>query len=1481
MAGIVLAFMLVAARLILLEIGSRQGMRLDQFQLQVERISRDSASLLILSQDYLMHGTARAERQWHEVHASVTRALPLASQHSAALQAGFASLRETAAGLPELFDALKRVSTDPDRARAQPRLDMLAEHLLTETGRIRDGAFELSEKLLDIRREAQLWERRVTLAAMVSFAALVLAIGAVVFRFVLRPMIALEKAARAVSSGDLSARSGYRANDEFGRLAQTFDNMTHSLHERTTTLETSRRDLQNIVDAMPSVIGYWDRALVNRFANQAYRSWFGVDPEQMPGMHVSTVLGARFEEYRPRMEAVLRGEPQTFERNLDSVDGRGERHAMTHYLPDVVDGEVRGFYAFVHDITQQTRDKASLAAALRETEALLSTIRLHAIFSVADRAGKIIDVNENFCAITGYSREELLGQNHRIVNSGVQDRTFWAGMWNTIASGQPWRGEICNRAKDGSLYWVDSIIAPFVGEHGEIEKFISVRTDITPAKHIEQKLRASEAFLDRTGAVAGVGGWELDVRSQVLSWSARTYRIYEVESDYVPRIDSVMNFYAADVRVTLQSALAEGVSRGGAWDMELPFVTAKGKHRWMRLVGASEAEGGEVVRLVGAAQDVTDRRQAEEALQKSNEHFEIATSAARLGVWELDVASNTLKANDLLYELFRRVRRGEAEAVEGWFDAIHDEDLERVKLDLERAFVGERPFDTQFRICWPDGEVRHMRATGQVARRADGTPVRLAGINEDVTAARRAELALHETSSLLRSVLESASEVSIIATDPQLTITVFNAGAERLLGYSSEELVGRSTPLPIHDADEVQRRGRELSEELGRPVEGGAVFIEPSTLRQSREWTYVRKDGSHVAVSLVVTAMRRSSGELFGYLGIAHDVTRQKEYEESLRLALHRAKHASRAKSQFLANMSHEIRTPMNAVVGLVYLFGQTRLDEQQAGFLDKLRVASRSLLMLINDVLDLSKIEAGELMVETVPFALRSLLEDLGDSMREQARAKGIGFEIDAPEGLPQALVGDAMRLGQVLTNLMTNAIKFTDTGAVQLQIRQMAATAEATTLRLSVRDSGIGMTPEVQARLFAPFAQADPSTTRRFGGTGLGLSIVKQLTTLMGGTVSVASAPGVGSEFTVELTLLRAAAEAVVKMPLLVQAPDRNGLRGLRVLVVDDSDINLEVAQRILELEGARVTLARNGRQACELLKVGPGAFDVVLMDVQMPVLDGYEVTRCIRSELGLTVPIIALTAGALTSERQRAINSGMNDFITKPFDPRELVHTLVHYLPPACLNDAQPTPAPREEPTPFARPWPEIDGIDSPDVSRRLGGDSVLFRSMLKRLLEEFDDVVVAESDAASARSQAARMHKLKGSAGMLGARDIHRLATAAEAACRAGDGVQAVAHSVALAAHLRRLKENAAAFLTDAAVRDELPNVVSAGVTDPRDVTELIKLLRQQSMSAMKKFVALSPGLEQLLGTRAHKRMCDHVENLRFSDAAQLLDDARIV
>jgi PAS domain S-box-containing protein len=669
------------------------------------------------------------------------------------------------------------------------------------------------------------------------------------------------------------------------------------------------------------------------------------------------------------------------------------------------------------------------------------------------------------------------------------------------------------------------------------------------------------------------------------------------------------------------------------------------------------------------ARVLTALRASEGALRGANERFELAARASGIGVWEWDLSSDDLRWDDQMYRIYGRLPMAGVEPYSLWATSLHAEDRERSEREINEALRDGTNFDYEFRIVQPSGEIRHLKAAAQTQYNSAGLAIRMIGVNFDITARKQAELALKETSSLLRRVLDSTNDLSIIATSPDHTIRVFNKASEDLLGYASAELIDSATAVAFHDAAEVEARGLEMSTLLGRPVQGAGVFTDATTLDVPRQWTFIRKDQRRVPVLLKISAMFDDSGTLRGYLGVARDITRDLEQDRALREAKSQAERANAAKSEFLANMSHEIRTPLNSVIGLGYLLEQTSVTEEQRSFLRKINFAGRSLLSVINNVLDISKIEAGEMLLEDGTLDLKHLVQGIAQMLTPSAHAKGIALAVQCTADLPSQLRGDATRLGQIATNLVNNAIKFTHTGQVEIKLSCPKSTDSGPLVRLSVRDSGIGIGPEGLARLFKPFSQADTSTTRRFGGTGLGLSIARRLVDLMGGQIGVMSTVGVGSEFWVEIPLrLARSVDPVIDPALPATAAKPLGahsLTGMKILVVDDCDINCEVAQLILRRHGATVATSGTGAEALERLRQTPDAFEIVLMDVQMPGMDGIEATRRIRTELHLTLPIIALTAGALVSERERSLQAGMNDFLTKPFEPIALIGIVRRYL------------------------------------------------------------------------------------------------------------------------------------------------------------------------------------------------------------------------
>ena len=1143
-----------------------------------------------------------------------------------------------------------------------------------------------------------------------------------------------------------------------GRRQRRQRRAQQQLDQRALDQGAATRHLQAILDGLPSLVGYWDKYLVNRFANQAYRQWFGLDEHKMAGIHMPDLLGeGLFGRDRAYVEGALRGEPQTFERAIQRPDDDRIRHSLAHYIPDIVGQEVRGFYVLVHDVTELTESRQELAAALRESVALLQTIQMHSIYSVADVSGLIVDVNEAFCSISGFSRQELIGQDHRIVSSGEHPPQFWAHMWNTITLGHAWHGEVCNRAKDGSLYWVDTVIAPFVGPQGQIEKYVSLRTDITAARLATKALAMERERLDNILTATNVGTWE---------WNVQTGE-------------------------------------------------ARFNERWAQIIGYTLDELAPVNILT-------------------------------------------------------------------WIDHCHPDDLQRSNERLSRHFNGDDPYyECEARMRHKDGHWVWALDRGRVLSWDDNNqPLLMSGTHLDITERKLAEERLRATS---EAFLERAGRVA-------------GVGGWEVLLPSGEVIMTTQTRL-IHELPEDQVLS--LEDMLGHypsPAQPALRAAVRGAIEQGLGWDmelpFVTASGRSIWVRIVGEAEQGPSGRSGPaprLIGALQDVTAKHAAEAALREAKLAAEAASSAKSEFLANMSHEIRTPMNAVIGLAYLLEETRLTLEQRQFVTKIQAAGRSLLGVINNVLDLSKIEAGELGIEHAPFSLGTLLQDVRELFGEHAGGKAIAFAIHAEPHLPDVLMGDAQRLRQVLINLLGNAFKFTDEGQVALQVSVVDRRGDHIVLRFAVKDTGMGISPETQERLFTPFMQADASTTRRFGGTGLGLSIVRRLVDLMGGTAGVISKEGQGSEFWFSVPLPVAAEGTAVANEALSEGQalralgpqGASWLHGVRVLVVDDSDINREVAQKILSREGAIVELARDGHEALAKLSEPAAIFDAVLMDVQMPLMDGHEATRRIRHELGLaTLPVIALTAGALVSERARAYEAGMSDFVSKPFDPKALVHALRRHVE-RHSGQALPVLPRLSDPDPSSR-WPMVAGIDSASAADKLGGDVRLFAAMLERLLDEFADIGDAgvPADPAQQWSLASRLHKLRGSSGMLGAVAVHGLADQAERHFHQGSVGPELSQTLRqLGTALDELRD-ASAGLRQAVARTAggEPDSAPPAPLGEAERAVLMEQLRTNDLAAVTTFQAMGPALLAALGPERFERLRVAVMSLAFDWAQRVLAEA---
>jgi signal transduction histidine kinase/CheY-like chemotaxis protein/HPt (histidine-containing phosphotransfer) domain-containing protein len=499
------------------------------------------------------------------------------------------------------------------------------------------------------------------------------------------------------------------------------------------------------------------------------------------------------------------------------------------------------------------------------------------------------------------------------------------------------------------------------------------------------------------------------------------------------------------------------------------------------------------------------------------------------------------------------------------------------------------------------------------------------------------------------------------------------------------------------------------------------------------------------------------------------------EHTADLREANLRLEQASAAKSQFLANMSHELRTPMNAIIGLSQLGLKTELSDQQRGYLTTVEHSAQGLLGIIESILDYSDLDAGTLILDEEPFSLAELLEHQAAIAGHTAEDKGLALSFAAADDLPPLLVGDARRLGQVLAILVGNAIKFTEAGAVDVSVTLRGAGDESASIDFAVTDTGPGMDETQQRQLFDAFTQADDSHTREHGGTGLGLAVAAKLTRLMEGDLSVDSTPGQGSTFRLAVTLpLADPAETTVGGQSLEHGElDLAPIQGARVLLVDDSDINLQVAGEILRQVPLHVDTASDGAEAVAMVEAG--SYDCVLMDIQMPVMDGYTATEKIRARPGSAdLPILAMTANVLPEDRERAKAVGMNAHIAKPVDPEVLHRELLNWIEPGEREAIEAAPA-VEAISPGELPE-SLPGISIAEGLSRVGGNAKLYISLLNDLARHYADCATQLGDLAAAgdlEEAAALAHKLKGIANNLGAGDVGGRAAAIESTLRTGN------------------------------------------------------------------------------------------------------------
>ncbi len=954
-----------------------------------------------------------------------------------------------------------------------------------------------------------------------------------------------------------------------------------------------------------------------------------------------------------------------------------------------------GFLVYWQGIVSDITDRKEAEARLQEAETRYRTLveRLPAVTIVQEigSADSALYISPQIEDITGYTPEECQDPDLRYNMVHPDDRE-----WIMAEDNQPYEpGEVVTTEyrilrRDGRTLWVRNEAVIVEDERTGIRYWQGLMSDITERKQAEEELREAEERFRSAFDDSSIGMSLTRPDGSLLQVNPAMCEMLGYSAAELTAADFTAITHPEDVRESVEMLRRALAGEVRTFQLEKRYIHKNGSVVWTSMSTSLVRDGqGDPLHFTTQVQDITERKRAEQEVRRLNEDLErrVRERTARLrnaltelreseeryslvvegsndGIFDWNVRTGEIFWNDRLFEMVGLSRGGFTPTLEGFFGLMHPEDREKVSTALTAHTEHGEEFGVEFRFQRSSEEDRTCIIRGKAQRDRSGNPFRMAGTVTDITERKRVEEVLR-----LRDRAISASSNGLVISDPNLpdnSLIYVNPAFEEMTGYAAEEVLGSNC--------------RFLQGEDGDQAEAIAGLRE--AIREGREHTVVlrnyRKDGALFWNELSVSPVRNERGDLTHFVGVQNDITLRKRAEEEVRSfndtlerrveertaqleeARKAADAANRAKSDFLANMSHEIRTPMNGVIGMTELLMGSGLNDEQHEFAETLRNSGESLLFIINDILDISKIEAGAMSLEEIDFDLRMELEDTLHALAERAHDKGLELTGFVDLDMPTALKGDPFRLRQVLTNLIGNAIKFTEEGEVGLRAELAEERDEAVLVRFEITDTGIGMTEGQQGRLFEAFTQADTSTTRRYGGTGLGLTISKQLVELMGGEVWVESVPGEGSTFSFTASLVKQPEQAqTVLVP-------RSDLRGLRMLVVDDNETNRLILDKQVTSWGMIAGLAGDADTALRMMgeaHASGAPYDVAILDMHMPDIDGVELAKRIKGDPDLSpTRLVLLTSMGRRDDARTAGDAGFAAYLTKPIRQSELYDCLV---------------------------------------------------------------------------------------------------------------------------------------------------------------------------------------------------------------------------
>ena len=964
------------------------------------------------------------------------------------------------------------------------------------------------------------------------------------------------------------------------------------------------------------------------------------------------------------------------------------------------DGETVQYFAMIEDITLEKEKEERLRTLSQIAENNFNAVIIY------DTEGRINWVNKSFTDMTGFTLEEVWGKLYSEILKGPKtDPSELDRLGKAIRNGESFNGEWQQSNKYGKFHWVKIIGQTTHNKKGEITGFFSLHEDITLERETQAKLRESEARFRIALEKIGDEVWELDFRNEKAPFnrkfnlSGSKNRLYNREY-FKKRWSRVYEPDVTKLETTFDKYISGEID---SHNIEYRIITHENHQKWIldRGVVIERDENNLPLRVIGTHTDITKIKKTEIKLEQRVKQFQSLSENIPGVIYEYEFRPDGTEGLRYVSPAMERVFRIKPENFYDYLSYISMEDQARILEKNKASRDTLEPFYDESQLHIPGVGTRWHAIHSSFSYISEKNAKVFTGFMMDITERKNIEDTLRANEEKYRGIIDNM-QLGLLEVDKQGAITYANRGFENISGFSLNELIGKTISemtLYIDNENSILRK-----EVYDSPESKGAVEIKVRTKDLKSRWW------------LASRAPRFDSHQNHvGSIGIYLDITDQKNLENQLIESRREAERSAQSKEIFLANMSHEIRTPMNAIMGMSHQLTKSTLNEQQKFYLDTILSSAENLLVILNDILDISKIEAGKLSIESIGFEPQKVIERSIQVLSHKAEEKGIQlYSSYFDPNISDILIGDPYRLNQVMINLISNSVKFTEKGSVVVNVQLMEDTDNSQLLEIEVADTGIGMDEDFVEHLFDKFSQEYESTTRKFGGTGLGMSICKQLIGLMGGEILVKSRKGIGTHIFVQIKFLKG---KLLDLPVKNNSEiEADFLIGKKILITDDNHLNRLVASITLENFKADIEEAVNGKQALELVK--NNRYDIILMDIQMPEMNGLECTRLIR-ELGIQTPIIALTAQAIKGEIDKCLKAGMNDYLSKPFKEEDLLKMIDHQL----QNPSPLTKFPSVETTESSEKDYDLTNLKA--ISR---GNEVFIKKMVGIFLNETPPVVV---------------------------------------------------------------------------------------------------------------------------------------------------------